>query len=71
MLTKKGNEVIAELYSAYRADFFYRNSYGYSVTDGYSESDCERAFLYTILLKVSSHNEVRFSKISDQIETIR
>jgi hypothetical protein len=63
MLSAKSNATLLGMYEIHRAEFMELNP-------GCNENDSERDFLYKVLTKVSSH-AVTFSKISDQIETIR
>jgi hypothetical protein len=64
MLTQQGMKILSELADIHRQDFLEKH-------EGYNENDVERDFLYTVLLKVSSHHETVYARLSNQIETIR
>jgi hypothetical protein len=64
MLSKKGLQILSEIASIHRQEFL-------ETHDGYSENDWEREFLYMVLLKVSSHKETVYTRLSNEIQAIR
>lgn len=64
MLSQKGLQILSEMASIHRQDF-------HETHEGYSENDWEREFLYMVLLKISSHKETVYARLSNEIQTIR
>lgn len=64
MLTQKGMMILGKMADIHRQDFLENNP-------ECNENDCERDFLFTILLKVSSHRQTNYAQLSNEIESIR